>query len=79
MRRLLRRIGNRMRPARLQPLILMYHRVAAPVVDPWGLAVHPDRFAAHMEVPAGEHGRLSECRSSCGVFSTERCQSTQLA
>ena len=50
MRRLLRRIGNRLRPARPQPLILMYHRVAAPVVDPWGLAVHPDRFAAHMEV-----------------------------
>ena len=50
MRRLLRRIGNRLRPARPQPLILMYHRVAAPTVDPWGLAVHPDRFAAHMEV-----------------------------
>ena len=28
----------------------MYHRVAAPPVDPWGLAVQPDRFAAHMEV-----------------------------
>ena len=50
MRRLLRRIGNRLRPARPQPLILMYHRVAAPAVDPWGLAVHQDRFAAHMEV-----------------------------
>ena len=50
MRRLLRRIGNRLRPARPQPLILMYHRVAAPTVDPWGLAVHPDRFAVHMEV-----------------------------
>ena len=28
----------------------MYHRVAAPAVDPWGLAVHPDHFAEHMEV-----------------------------
>jgi peptidoglycan/xylan/chitin deacetylase (PgdA/CDA1 family) len=28
----------------------MYHRVADPRVDPWGLAVHPARFAAHLEV-----------------------------
>jgi len=28
----------------------MYHRVAAPAVDPWGLAVHPDRFAMHMDM-----------------------------
>nr|WP_239523300.1 polysaccharide deacetylase family protein [Geodermatophilus normandii] len=27
----------------------MYHRVAAPATDPYGLAVHPDRFAAHVE------------------------------
>jgi peptidoglycan/xylan/chitin deacetylase (PgdA/CDA1 family) len=27
----------------------MYHRVAAPDRDPYGLAVHPDRFAQHME------------------------------
>ena len=26
------------------PIILMYHRVADIKVDPWGLAVHPDRF-----------------------------------
>jgi peptidoglycan/xylan/chitin deacetylase (PgdA/CDA1 family) len=30
-------------------VILMYHRVAAPAHDPYGLAVHPDRFAAHVE------------------------------
>jgi peptidoglycan/xylan/chitin deacetylase (PgdA/CDA1 family) len=28
----------------------MYHRVAEQRVDPWELAVHPDRFAAHLEV-----------------------------
>jgi peptidoglycan/xylan/chitin deacetylase (PgdA/CDA1 family) len=28
----------------------MYHRIAAPVLDPWGLAVHPDRFEAHLDV-----------------------------
>jgi peptidoglycan/xylan/chitin deacetylase (PgdA/CDA1 family) len=28
----------------------MYHRVASPSVDPWGLAVHPDRFAAQLDV-----------------------------
>lgn len=30
-------------------LVLMYHRVADPVHDPFGLAVHPDRFAQHVE------------------------------
>ncbi|MGY1735359.1 polysaccharide deacetylase family protein [Geodermatophilus sp. SYSU D00684] len=30
-------------------VVLMYHRVAAPARDPYGLAVHPDRFAAHVE------------------------------
>jgi len=30
-------------------VILMYHRVAAPEHDPYGLAVHPDRFAAQVE------------------------------
>jgi peptidoglycan/xylan/chitin deacetylase (PgdA/CDA1 family) len=28
----------------------MYHRVAAPRVDPWELAVHPERFAAQLAV-----------------------------
>lgn len=47
MRALLRRLrgGRRRNP---QPVILMYHRIAAPAVDPWGLAVHPDRFAAQL-------------------------------
>jgi peptidoglycan/xylan/chitin deacetylase (PgdA/CDA1 family) len=30
-------------------LILLYHRVAAPGHDPYDLAVHPDRFSAHIE------------------------------
>jgi peptidoglycan/xylan/chitin deacetylase (PgdA/CDA1 family) len=30
-------------------VILLYHRVAAPRLDPYDLAVHPDRFAAHIE------------------------------
>jgi peptidoglycan/xylan/chitin deacetylase (PgdA/CDA1 family) len=29
---------------RPRPAILMYHRVATPPVDPWGLSVAPDRF-----------------------------------
>lgn len=28
--------------------VLLYHRVAAPDVDPWGLAVSPDRFAEQL-------------------------------
>ena len=30
-------------------IVLLYHRVAAPAADPFDLAVHPDRFAAHVE------------------------------
>lgn len=36
--------------SRSRPLILMYHRVAAPAIDPWGLAVRPDRFEAHLDL-----------------------------
>jgi peptidoglycan/xylan/chitin deacetylase (PgdA/CDA1 family) len=31
------------------PAILMYHRIATPDVDPWGLSVSPERFAAHVQ------------------------------
>ena len=31
-------------------LILMYHRVAEAVVDPWGLAVSPSRFAQQLDI-----------------------------
>lgn len=31
-----------------EPAILMYHRVARPLADPWGLAVSPANFAAQM-------------------------------
>jgi peptidoglycan/xylan/chitin deacetylase (PgdA/CDA1 family) len=44
--KLRRRIG---RPAP-RPAILMYHRIASPRVDPWGLAVRPDRFEQHLAV-----------------------------
>ena len=35
---------------RPRPRILMYHRVADIVRDPWGLAVHPARFAEQLDV-----------------------------
>ncbi len=47
---LLRRVRQRVRRFGPRPLILMYHRIASPAVDPWGLAVHPDRFEAHLHV-----------------------------
>lgn len=50
MRGLLQRIRRRIRPARRQPIILMYHRVAQPPVDPWGLAVSPAHFEQQLAV-----------------------------
>lgn len=50
MRRLIRGIRRLIRPARPRPLILMYHRVAEPRIDPWGLAVRPDHFEQHLAV-----------------------------
>jgi peptidoglycan/xylan/chitin deacetylase (PgdA/CDA1 family) len=35
----------------------MYHRIAAPDVDPWGLSVSPERFAAHVQA-LGAHRRM---------------------
>src|ERR1700751_5164860 len=31
------------------PSILMYHRIATPDVDPWGLSVSPERFAEQVQ------------------------------
>src|SRR3990167_5893285 len=42
------RRGARRLLAGPQPAILMYHRVAQPQADPWGLAVSPTNFAAQM-------------------------------
>ncbi len=44
--RLLRRVCS----SRPRPLILMYHRVAEPPVDPWELAVSPQHFEEQLEV-----------------------------
>ena len=53
MRTFVQRLRQRVRRLRPHPLILMYHRVASPAIDPWGLAVHPDRFEAHFACCAG--------------------------
>lgn len=34
---------------KMYPVVLMYHRVAAPAADPWGLSVAPDHFAEQIE------------------------------
>jgi peptidoglycan/xylan/chitin deacetylase (PgdA/CDA1 family) len=48
--RFTRRAVRRVVPRRPAPLILMYHRVAEPSHDPWGLSVSPDRFAQQLAV-----------------------------
>ncbi len=42
----LRRLVSRLTPP--GPVILMYHRIAAPAVDPWGLSVSPDNFRSQL-------------------------------
>lgn len=56
--RRIRRLRSRMQAAfRPHGLILMYHRVAIPKSDPWGLAVAPERFAEQLDVLKA-HGDL---------------------
>ena len=50
MRTLLGRLRTRLRPSSPQPIILMYHRIARPAVDPWGLAVRPEHFEDQLSV-----------------------------
>ncbi len=40
---------------RPRPFILMYHRVASPACDPWGLAVSPENFALHLQQLKDRH------------------------
>lgn len=46
-RRIVRRARRRLRGGRY---IFVYHRVATPALDPWGLAVSPANFAEHLDV-----------------------------
>lgn len=48
MRALFQSLRRRLRGLRPKPTILMYHRIASPPVDPWGLAVRPERFEQHL-------------------------------
>jgi peptidoglycan/xylan/chitin deacetylase (PgdA/CDA1 family) len=48
MRTLFQKLRRRILGPGPGPTILMYHRIASPRVDPWGLAVHPDRFEQHL-------------------------------
>jgi peptidoglycan/xylan/chitin deacetylase (PgdA/CDA1 family) len=64
-RAIARRIVRRFRP-RVQPAILMYHRVATDTFDPWELAVRPELFARQLAwlrsrrtvLPLAEFSRL---------------------
>lgn len=49
-RRALHRILRSVRQSLPKPVILMYHRIADELVDPWGLAVSPARFAEQLQV-----------------------------
>jgi peptidoglycan/xylan/chitin deacetylase (PgdA/CDA1 family) len=57
MRALIGSLRRRFRRAR--PAILMYHRIASPRVDPWGLSVRPEHFEQHLAVLRGSREALS--------------------
>ena len=40
---------GKLQPRRPRPVILMYHRIAEALIDPWDLAVSPDRFAEQLD------------------------------
>jgi peptidoglycan/xylan/chitin deacetylase (PgdA/CDA1 family) len=46
--RVLDRIRRRFTNTGTRPAILLYHRIARPTVDPWGLAVTPEHFEEHV-------------------------------
>ena len=50
-------------------VVLMYHRVAKPASDPWGLAVSPENFAAQMAVLArrGQAATASDFAGGLGA------------
>jgi peptidoglycan/xylan/chitin deacetylase (PgdA/CDA1 family) len=58
MRRLVTRVHRWLQP-RGGPAILMYHRIATPDVDPWSLAVSPERFAEQVEALRAQRTTLS--------------------
>ena len=41
-----------------QILILMYHRIAEPELDPWRLCVSPENFEQHMELLSHQYELL---------------------
>jgi len=53
------------------PAILMYHRIATPDVDPWGLSVSPERFAAHVQALRARRTMLSMDAFVAGVRSRD--------
>ena len=44
-----------LRRSRSRAVVLVYHRVAETLDDPYGLAVRPDTFSRHLELLAREH------------------------
>jgi peptidoglycan/xylan/chitin deacetylase (PgdA/CDA1 family) len=57
-RGLLRRLHQRLRRWG-GPAILMYHRIATPDVDPWGLSISPERFAEQVQALCARRTVLS--------------------
>src|SRR5487761_2512929 len=36
-------------------LLLLYHHIASPEVDPWEMSVSPEHFTEHLEILAAEY------------------------
>lgn len=54
-----RKAWNRIVGPRPSPVILMYHRIAEPALDPWGLAVSPGKFEEQLAMLNRRHSLIS--------------------
>lgn len=68
-RRAIQTANNWRRIGKTKAAVLMYHRVAEPKLDPWGLSVTPQHFAEHLDI-IGQHAQPMSFQSLAAAHKT---------